>query len=136
VSDYRPIRSRDPVKFESDGGGGDWRVILLISTTFLLVVAVAFLAGRCSSPDVVPPIVPEPDVDAGPGEREIADRLDAAVQAEVERLERLEVEHAAEVAALTEAERAEYEATRARGRGALASWFKERSRALLVDGGL
>lgn len=111
-----------------------WKVTLAIACAFLVVVAVAFGAGRCSAPDPVDPVI-VPDVDAGPGEAEIAARLDAAVQAEDERLAAIEREHAAEVAALGDAERREYEETRARGRSALAAWFKDRTRRLIADGG-
>lgn len=102
---------------------------------FVLTVLFAFLAGRCSAPEPIP-VDPVLDVDAGPGEAEIAARLDAAVHAEDERLAELEREHADEVEALTDADRREYEETRSRGRSALASWFKDRSRRLLSDAGV
>lgn len=112
-----------------------WKVSLGIACAFLVVVAVAFGLGRCSAPDPVEPVI-VPEVDAGPGEAAIAARLDAAVQREDERLAALEREHAAEVDALADAERREYEARRAQGRTALAAWFKERTRRLLSDAGV
>lgn len=138
--EHRPIVSdwkrANEAASRKHGGSGDWRVILMISVSFLLIVVVSFVFGRCSAPDPIPPLTPEPGVDAGPGESEIAARLDAAVRAEDDRLEELERETALEVSELAEADRAEYEARRARGRDALAEWLKERSRRLLADGGV
>lgn len=109
-----------------------FRWILLTATfAILLILSISFLVGRCSTPELI--ILPD-GVDAGPGEAEIAARLDAAVVAEDERLEALEEEHAAEVLAIAEADRAEYEETRARGRNALAMWFKERTRRIIDAG--
>jgi hypothetical protein len=75
-------------------------------------------------------------IDAGPGDREIAARLDGAVMEQRERIARLEAQHAGEIAAMQAGERAEYERVRAQGdRKRLARWFRERSARLLQDGG-
>lgn len=114
---------------------GDPRIVIALSVgAALLVVVLAFSLGRCSSPEPEPILVVT-SVDAGPGELVIAERLDASVQSEAVRLHELEREHADEVRSFEEAEREEYAEVRARGRDALAIWFKERSRALLRDGG-
>jgi len=112
-----------------------WKVGLGIVAAFLLVVVLAFGLGRCTAPDPVelPAAV---DVDGGPAREAYEQAMDAAVHVEDERLAAIEREHAEEVEAFTEADRLEFEATRARGRSALATWFKDRTRAaLLVDGG-
>jgi hypothetical protein len=101
---------------------------------FVAIVLISFFFGRCSAPDPTPLFVND-GIDAGPGEISIGAELDAAIQTEVERLRALEREHADELETFTEAERREYEATRARGRDALALWFKRRFRALLDGGG-
>lgn len=111
-----------------------WKVGLGIVVAFLLVVVLAFGLGRCTAPEPVE-IDPSEDVDGGAALARYDERMDAAVRAEDERLEAVEREHAAEVAAFTEAERRAYEETRGRGRMALAAWFKDRSRSLLLDGG-
>jgi hypothetical protein len=108
--------------------------LVAIVVCFVLVVAAAFGIGRCTAPTPPAPIVVE-DPDAGAADEAFASGLDASVQTERARLEALEREHADEVAALRDAERAEYEARRAQGRDSLARWFKERTRALLQDGG-
>jgi hypothetical protein len=108
--------------------------VLLIAVAFVVVVAIAFGLGRCSAPEPVDPVLVG-DVDAGPGDRAIAERLDGAVRAEDDRIAALEREHAEEVEAFEAADRAAYEAERARGRDALARWFKDRTQQLLKDGG-
>jgi hypothetical protein len=80
-------------------------------------------------------IRPVTGIDAGPGDHAIAARLDADVQAEEARIRELEVEHQREIAAMGAQEQADYQAARARGRDALAIWFKERTARLLSDGG-
>jgi hypothetical protein len=113
-----------------DGPRG-W-VYVAIAVAIVVVVSMAFGLGRCSAPESLDPVL-TPDVDAGPGEAELAARLDAAVRAEDERLAHLEEEHAAEVAAFTETDRAEYEERR-RDRRALAIWFKDRTLRILDAG--
>jgi len=86
--------------------------------------------GSCGSTDV---IVPE-GVDAGPGETEIAARLDASVQAEEQRIRELEAAHAKQIAAFDEQEAADYAAQKTKGRAALAAWLAARNRRLLDAG--
>lgn len=116
---------------------------LLKGSAVLAVVGLAMIAGAvvgakgcgrgcCGGGPVQ--ILPE-GIDAGPGDREIASRLDGAVQAEEARIRDLEAAHAREIAAMQDAERREFEAARARGRDQLAVWFKERTARILADGG-
>lgn len=107
-----------------------WVFFVGAAVLFCLLLAAAFGLGRCSAPEPPTPVVVD-GVDAGPGEAEIAARLDAAVQAEEARLEELERKYAEEIRDFSAADRREYEETRARGRDALAAWLKERSRRLL-----
>ncbi len=111
----------------------DPRLVIGLAVGFVLLVLVAFVAGRCTSPTPPPTIVVE-GIDAGPGDQAAAAELDADVRAEDERLARLERQHEADVAAMTEADRAEYEQTRTQGRDALARWFKDRTLRLLDAG--
>jgi hypothetical protein len=76
----------------------------------VLAVVLAFYVGRGCSPTPEP--LPPSGIDAGPGEREIAARLDAAVQHAAEELARIEREHAEEIAAFDEAQRAKYDEIR------------------------
>lgn len=108
--------------------------ITIISVAFVVMVAFAFIVGRCTAPKDEREIYLE-DPDGGFAESEYAARMDASVRIEDERLAALEREHQAELEAFNDADRQAYEETRSRGRGALAAWFKQRSQALLLDAG-
>lgn len=112
-----------------------WQSITIVVVTFVCVVSLSFVVGRCSAPTPVGTIETS-DPDAGFAEALYNDRMDAAVHAEDERLAELVRTHATEIEHLAEADRVEFETNRARGREALAVWFKNRSRALLIDGGV
>lgn len=76
----------------------------------LLVVVFAFYGGRGCAPTPEP--LPPSGIDAGPGEREIAARLDAAVQHAAEELARIERKHAEEIAEFDEVQRRKYDTIR------------------------
>jgi len=112
----------------------DWQRASMVAGAVFLLFVLVFVLGRCSAPGRVDD-VPLLDIDAGPGEAIIAAELDGAVVLEDERLAELEAAHAAELEAFNDVERQKYDEARARGRGALAGWLKDRSRLLLADGG-
>ena len=97
-----------------------------------LTLALGIVLGRGCDPVIVQPV----GIDAGPGDRAIAAELDASLRREDERIARLEAQHAAEIAAFSARETAEWDRMRATGdRKQLARWLRERSRRLLIDGG-
>lgn len=98
----------------------------------VLAVVLAFFVGRGCTPEPEPPILI--DIDAGPGEREIAARLDAAVQHAQAELDRIEREHAAEIAAFDEAQRRKYEAVREGGPEAADAFIRDFNRRLRDEG--
>lgn len=113
----------------------DWRIIAALAASAIIFAVLAFAIGRCSAPSPKAVIIME-DIDAGPGELVIAERLDAALQAEDDRLARLEAERRAELLAFTDADLREYEEMKRAGRARLAEWMAARTRRLLGDGGL
>jgi hypothetical protein len=94
----------------------------------VLAVVIAFFIGRGCTPPSPLPIVT--DIDAGPGERAIADRLDAATQHARAELARIEREHAAEIAAFDAAQRLKYEAAREGGPEAADAFIRDFNRRL------
>lgn len=110
--------------------------IRLIAAAFLVAALVAFVLGlvvmRGCSP--APVIVPEPGIDAGPGEEAIAVALDAALQAEEEEIRALEAAHRDELDRFDEHQREEYERVRSGGRAEVARWLSSFNHTL-KDGG-
>ncbi len=98
----------------------------------LLVVVLSFFIGRGCERSPQP--VDELGIDAGPGEAEIAARLDGSLQAAEVELRRIEEQHAADIAAFEALQREKYEEMRAEGPEALAHWFSDFNRRLR-DGG-
>lgn len=94
----------------------------------LLAVVLAFYAGRGCTPSPEP--LPPSGIDAGPGESEIAARLDAAVHHAAEELARIEREHAEEIAAFDDAQREKYETVREGGPEAVDAFIRDFNRRL------
>jgi len=90
------------VKFET------WQAAALLVAAALFGVTMFVAGTRCSSSPA--PIEPPGDVDAGPGESQIAVRLDAAVQEELDRQRQIEDQYEADIAAFDEQQREKYEA--------------------------
>lgn len=85
---------------------------ILFGVAALLLVIVAFLGGRgfgCEPPEPPPVVL---GIDAGPGEDEIAARLDAALIAGTARIEEIEEKFEEDMAAFDEHQREEYERLR------------------------
>ena len=81
---------------------------IFLVVAFVLFAVCMFAAGtRCSSGP--PPVIVPGGVDAGPGEQQIADRVDAAIQRERAEIERIEREYEADIAAFNAAQREKYE---------------------------
>ena len=82
-------------------------VILLVAAG--IMAGLLFIAGtRCGyQPGGV--TVDPGGVDAGPGEQQIADQLDAAIQRETAEIERLEREYQEDIDAFDRAQREKYE---------------------------
>lgn len=92
----------------------------------VLAVVLAFYVGRgCST------VSPQPvdiGIDAGPGEAEIAARLDGAVVHHDEEIARIEREHAADLAAFDERQREKYDELRESGPEAVSSFLADFNR--------
>lgn len=114
------------------------RLRLLIGLSVLSVILGATGTGLvlrgCPAP--APTIVQEPSgIDAGPGEAEIAARLDGAVSADEAEIRALEDRNARALAAFDEEERAEYERVRRGGRRDVARWLSDFNTRLKTDAG-
>lgn len=94
----------------------------------VLAVVLAFYVGRGCAPEPEP--LPPSGIDAGPGEAEIAARLDAAVQHAEAELARIEREHAEEIAAFDDAQREKYETVREGGPEAVDAFIRDFNRRL------
>lgn len=108
----------------------------LIVAAIVVAAVLAFVLGLvvmkgCNPPPV---IVPEPGIDAGPGEEAIALALDAALQAEEEEIRALEAAHRDELDRFDAHQREEYERVRTGGRADVARWLSSFNRGL-KDGG-
>lgn len=75
----------------------------------LVLVVLSFYAGKGCRGDGPPIVI---GIDAGPGEAEILDRLDAAAQETAIRLAAIEREHAEDIAAFNELQREKYDELR------------------------
>lgn len=85
---------------------------ILLGVALAIVAVVAFIGGRGCTPTIVidEPIVT--GIDAGPGETEIGDRLDAALVAGAMHIEEIETKFEDDLAAFDAAQRAEYDRLR------------------------
>lgn len=81
---------------------------ILLGVILLLVGIVAFVAGRSCSPPIPAPLQPE-GIDAGPGEQEIAARLDASLREAEERLAQIERKFDEDIAAFDRQQQEEYD---------------------------
>lgn len=81
---------------------------ILLGVILTLVGIIAFVAGRSCAPPGPAPLQPE-GIDAGPGERAIADRLDASLREAEERLTRIEEKFEEDIAAFDRQQRQEYD---------------------------
>jgi len=82
----------------------------------VLIAVVFFVAGRgCSPPGETVVVVERTGIDAGPGERVIEERLDAALRAGALRIEEIEEKFEGDIAAFDAEQRAEYERVRGSG---------------------
>ena len=81
----------------------DTRTSAILVAVIAAALAFAFFIGRCTTPPSPHP-VDDLGIDAGPGERAIAARLDAAAQRAEEELAEIEREHAADIAAFDDAQ--------------------------------
>lgn len=93
----------------------------------VLAVVLAFYVGRGCSPHPVDNPV-DIGIDAGPGEAEIAARLDGAVVHHDEEIARIEREHAADLAAFDERQRQKYDELRESGPEAVSSFLADFNR--------
>lgn len=100
-------------------------VLLGVAAGVLLIVA--FVGGiQCSRACAPAPEVPiAVGIDAGPGEAEIAARLEAERTKAAEQVAEIERRRAEEIRRLDETARAEYEEVREQGPEAVASWLDD-----------
>lgn len=88
--------------------------LMLAIIALVGVVALVFMAGRGCSPYVTP-VGPEPiiqGIDAGPGEQQIAARLDASVQEQEARMHEIEHKFDTDMAQFDDQQRAQYQQLR------------------------
>lgn len=104
--------------------GTDKKAYIVLGLGLALVAVVAFVAGRSCDGDVVPVVDPG-GIDAGPGEREIAERLDGALRDLDEQLANIERKHQEDLEAFDEAQRREYERVREMSPDEVARWLNE-----------
>lgn len=97
---------------------------IALAVALALVAVVAFVAGRSCDGDIVPVIDPG-GIDAGPGEREIADRLDGALRQIDEQLANIERKHQEDLEAFNEEQRREYERVREMSPEDVARWLND-----------
>jgi hypothetical protein len=100
------------------------RAYTVIGLALAIVFVVAFVAGRGC--DAAVPIILDPGgIDAGPGEVEIAARLDGAVRSAEERLAAIERKHQEDIVAFDAQQRREYEAVRDMPPEEVAAWLND-----------
>lgn len=85
--------------------------IYVLVFALAMVASIAFVAGRGCAPTPVDTL-PTQGIDAGPGESQIAQNLDASIQQGNEQLVAIEHKFDDDMAAFSEAQRAEYERLR------------------------
>lgn len=111
--------------------------LIAFGVALLLVAVTFFVAGQSCGPSPEPVVVVEhTGIDAGPGEAEIDDRLDAALHAGALQMDQIEDKFDEDIAAFDANQRAEYE--RLRGGGdleATARYLSDWSRHRRSDGG-
>lgn len=86
--------------------------LILLGVAALFVAITFFVAGRNCSETVVVTTPEVVGVDAGPGDEEIAERLDASLRMSEERIGEIEDKFEEDIAAFDEAQRAEYDRLR------------------------
>lgn len=105
---------------------------ILLAVAGLALAVTFFVAGRtCGVSPIERVVIEQRGIDAGPGERDIEARLDAALQAAVLTLEQIEDKFAEDIENFDGQQRAEYD--RLRGGGdleatarALSQWNQQR----------
>jgi hypothetical protein len=106
-------------------------VVLL--ACFVLTAVLMFAAGTRCNRDPGPPIPIPTDIDAGPGEAEIAARLDGAVQVQAAALAEAERRYQDDIAAFDASQREKYEQLQQQDLDTvvefLARWHQERAHA-------
>jgi hypothetical protein len=104
----------------------------VVAVVCLLVLG-ALLGRACSHG---PAVVIEPvGIDAGPGDRVIAQELDAAIQVDEEAIHQLEERNARALEQFNEQQAAEYADVRRQGRHAVAAWLSDFNTQLKTDAG-
>jgi len=108
------------------------RIILIaLAVAGVLLAVVMFMAGRSCAGSAPAPLNPG-GIDAGPGEDQIAQRLDGSIQHDQAQLEAIDQKYRDDIAALDDVQRREYERLRAEDVDALArqlnDWNQERTR--------
>lgn len=102
----------------------DKKAYIALAVALALVAVIAFVAGRSCDGDIVPVIDPG-GIDAGPGEREIAERLDGALQQIDEQIANIERKHQEDLEAFNEEQRREYERVRQMSPEEVARWLND-----------
>lgn len=108
-------------------------IAVAVAAAVLGMVVAGLIARGCVPGPTTVPVTAE--IDAGPGEAEIAARLDAAVQADEAEVRALEERNARALEALDDQQRAEYAEVRRGGRRAVARWLSDFNTALKTDAG-
>ena len=105
----------------------DTRTAAILVAVIAAALALAFFVGKgCAPPSPQP--VDDVGIDAGPGESAIAASLDAAAHRADEELAAIEREHAADIAAFDDAQRAKYDALRHEGPEAVSDFLADFNR--------
>lgn len=109
--------------------------LILLAVVVVLIAAIAFAGGRSCAPPQPAPLDPG-GIDAGPGEAEIAARLDGAVQQGQERLAQIEHKFEEDIAAFDDGQREDYERLRQLDQDEAAVWLSRWVRSHRRDGGV
>lgn len=86
--------------------------LILLGISAAFIAFTFFVAGTHCSPTVVPHTEDTSGIDAGPGEAEIEERLDASLRASEAHIDQIEDKFEEDMAAFDESQRAEYDRLR------------------------
>lgn len=101
---------------------------ILLGVAAAILIGTAFYAGSYCGGSTVEE--PRRGIDAGPGERKIDEKVDAATQRAEKKIEQIEEEHQEAIKSFNEEQEAEYEQVKGEGPEAVADWLTDFNRDL------